>query len=757
MLAHPAGPPLLGAVLSRLGRRGLAVQAALALRLAARELPPGQRSAALVAVLTHMTDPRGIEKVLEALLVTTDRPLPDFRSLHPLARLHASAQALLGGSPSSTDSPHRLPGFDDSELQEALVTFVLTRPSDFEPFCGPELLKRRPMPLASIALLVEVLGDERVRGPSALLLVTAALLPLWAPEAAVAATPIPQQSFATAVLLAALHLLFEQHGHQGIGAQIPEILRGVGSRLGSPLQGVRLQGMRVGNLLSRMIRVEGAGEDAGAVTDLFADENPWSMAAEELWPLVLGPTYGLVEFLRTLQQGCVALPPALQPPDTKTSAEAQGVSDSEELGPAAMYAKKMIEQATAPDSDDDDGGASVVSSFEDADVVPLEALDLSEGEDEVWRPDPETGARPPQQLKALAADLRNPKDVQQVLRALQVTEQLVRAAPSELAVCAEELARSLLYCRVPDWAEDTGPAGNTAVDQRMRSIAAVLVQQPMTAGPGVIHDLFAPSLDMGQRLLVLDCLCLSAREMAEGGPTSSAAVLPPGRSDPPVPQLPSASTNRGPKTRIFGPVRLQQLRSGGMKEVTRRNAFGAVAVEWAGAILSGMHGSGRSHGIDLFGRDFVLLGRLLTTLGTFAECSGFSAATPRVAAAVLELLQAPVVSEHAQPYVRRAALLAGVQILSALPPASIAAEHSGGAPSTGSLTQRIHWLRDWATLRLESDADEQVRALAAGCLELQRALASRALGVLAAAPKTAEQLAEELRPTKIALPWRASS
>jgi hypothetical protein len=52
-------------------------------------------------------------------------------------------------------------------------------------------------------------------------------------------------------------------------------------------------------------------------------------------------------------------------------------------------------------------------------------------------------------------------------------------------------------------------------------------------------------------------------------------------------------------------------------------------------------------------RDSALLGRLLTTLGTFAEAAAQSPAAAPVAGALLELLRAPGVHCHDEPYVRR--------------------------------------------------------------------------------------------------------
>ena len=49
------------------------------------------------------------------------------------------------------------------------------------------------------------------------------------------------------------------------------------------------------------------------------------------------------------------------------------------------------------------------------------------------------------------------------------------------------------------------------------------------------------------------------------------------------------------------------------------------------------------HGVDLLGRDHVVLGRLLAVLGGFAEAAAGSTAAPPLANATLELLRSPQV------------------------------------------------------------------------------------------------------------------
>ncbi len=49
------------------------------------------------------------------------------------------------------------------------------------------------------------------------------------------------------------------------------------------------------------------------------------------------------------------------------------------------------------------------------------------------------------------------------------------------------------------------------------------------------------------------------------------------------------------------------------------------------------------HGVDLFGRDCLVLGRLLATLAGFAECASGTPASVPLASATMELLRAPQV------------------------------------------------------------------------------------------------------------------
>lgn len=126
----------------------------------------------------------------------------------------------------------------------------------------------------------------------------------------------------------------------------------------------------------------------------------------------------------------------------------------------------------------------------------------------------------------------------------------------------------------------------------------------------------------------------------------------------------SSSAPKGPQvapgmvessSRVWGKVSLQKQAqaaaaapngSGSSSSGARtfRNRFAPVALRWAAALLQQC--DVKHHGIDLFGRDSLLLGRLLTVLGAFVEASAETPAALPLCAGLLELLKAKEVSGH---------------------------------------------------------------------------------------------------------------
>ncbi len=354
-------------------------------------------------------------------------------------------------------------------------------------------------------------------------------------------------------------------------------------------------------------------------------------------------------------------------------------------------------------------------------------------------------------------------------------EVLVRANPEELLTFAPELARSLLHCRAPDWAEaEAGSPADAPEAQRSRALTALLAMAPLEAGDQVLEEVYSPHLDVYQRLLIMDSLCAAAKELAdprtapqlELGPAAP-RLVPPGRSlqalkatsatavagaagrgaqDAAAAERPQDSSRavapadmRQGRTRVWGNVALRKLKKGDAAGPrTFRNRFTGVAVRWASALLREC--DVRRHGVDLFGRDGLLLGRLLTTLSTFAECVAQTHTAIPLAAGTLELVRAPQVSASEQPFVRRSALLAAAQVVSSLPPARLAGalvEHGADAQDA-VLVERLQWLQTWATGAAAGDTDENCRLLAAAVVGMQAQLASASMAALQTLPPLAE-------------------
>lgn len=241
---------------------------------------------------------------------------------------------------------------------------------------------------------------------------------------------------------------------------------------------------------------------------------------------------------------------------------------------------------------------------------------------------------------------------------------------------------------------------SSAEVQRQRALVAVLSASPLTSGDTVIAELCSSNLDQHQRVLILDGLAAAAAEMSDPrkaprlallGPQAAPELLPPaaaagraphaalpgsspGRPLPQQQQQLGAATSNGvgaggaadsaggkkklqavpglveSSSRVWGKVSLQKQAaaaadpSSSAGRRTFRNRFAPVALRWTAALLQQC--DVKQQGVDLFGRDSLLLGRLLTVLGSFVEAAAETPAAVPLCAGLLELLKAQDVSGH---------------------------------------------------------------------------------------------------------------
>ncbi|KXZ57008.1 hypothetical protein GPECTOR_1g910 [Gonium pectorale] len=305
-------------------------------------------------------------------------------------------------------------------------------------------LRRPPLPLASLAALVAALP---LLYPAAQpLAAAAAAAAAWGDASAVTRTSVQRQAYLSAALLL---LMLSGPGLDRADVErtqglLGSLLGGVSARLGSPTPATARQAMRVGRCLARLLEPGGGSEGA----DLFGDMGELGLGPEELWPAG-GDGNG---------------------------SDGDGDDDGDTDGRVRDGAESGV--CTETDSDDEEE-----VDGED-DLRPMGRPEELEGDAEAdaWR-----RAEPSSlQLRSLAAALRKQDDVKTVLGALGRLEELIRAGPDELPLLAPELLRSLLHCRVPEWAdeEDAGARGGAprASAQRAACLVALLSMAPLPGG-----------------------------------------------------------------------------------------------------------------------------------------------------------------------------------------------------------------------------------------------------------------------------------
>jgi len=419
---------------------------------------------------------------------------------------------------------------------------------------------------------------------------------------------------------------------------------------------------------------------------------------------------------------------------------------------------EIIDPATlnAEDLSDEDDNESVIS--ENPSESSLQPYDMADDELDLKR------EKIPSQLSDCVAALRKADDPDAVLGALEVTEKLVRAMPDELNMLAVDLVRALVHVRCSSITVEGEE--ESAEEKRHHSLVAVLVSCPLKSLDVLTKELYSPNVDVSQRLLTLDVMADAAQELAnsrdmnrsnygergvESAITELASesgsnpwYLPSSKISPPGAgpwrkvsdsrtvvswsncyerELPSRSGDKKlGKSRRWGYHSLQHREKQlNQFESWSKNRFPPYA---AAFMLPVMHGyDKRRHGVDLLGRDFVVLGKLISMLGVCMECMALHPEASALAPALLDMLNSREISNHPEAYVRRSALFAASRILIALHPSFIATALSGG---DHEISRQLEWIRNWALHVAEVDSDYECSVMATACVQLHSEMALQA-------------------------------
>uniref|UniRef100_A0A0E0K1Z6 Uncharacterized protein n=1 Tax=Oryza punctata TaxID=4537 RepID=A0A0E0K1Z6_ORYPU len=356
------------------------------------------------------------------------------------------------------------------------------------------------------------------------------------------------------------------------------------------------------------------------------------------------------------------------------------------------------------------------------------------------------------QLTDLAAALRKPDDPDGVENALSSAEKLVRASPDELRHNSGDLVRALVHVRCSDVAMEGEE--DSAEEKRQKALVALLVTCTFESLDVLTKLLYSTSVDVSQRILIIDVMTEAAQELAETkivrrelrhgnliSDTSPSWLVPSDRGPAgagPWREVSESGTllNWSHRYEREVPSRSGQVKSGksrkwglgkakDLQTEWSKNRFPLYAAAFMLPVMQGY--DKRSHGVDLLNRDFVVLGKLIYMLGVCMKCMAMHPEASAVAPALLDMIRSRAVSQHPEAYVRRSVLFAASCILIALHPSYVASALIEGNQdvSTG-----LEWIRTWALHVAETDPDTECTSMAMTCLRLHSEMAlqtSRAL------------------------------
>lgn len=364
------------------------------------------------------------------------------------------------------------------------------------------------------------------------------------------------------------------------------------------------------------------------------------------------------------------------------------------------------------------------------------------------------------QLVDVVKALRKPDDPEGVERALDVAEKIIRACPDELRHVAGDLSRTLVQVRCSDLAIDGEE--ETAEEKRQSALTALLATVPFESLEALNNLFYSPNLDASQRIMILDVMSNAAMELSvtrvvkRKPQKASKLVSITSETQPwflprsigphgagPWREIPDSESplNWSHKYERELPLKSGHIRKGKARRWSQvsknlldnsvditQNKFPVYA---AAFMLPAMRGFDRKrHGVDLLGKDFLILGKLIHTLGICMKCTAMHPEASALAPPLLDMLSSREVCNHAEAHVRKSVLFTCSCVLIALHPIHVA---SALAEGNLELSRGLDWIRSYAIQVVESDIDKECYAIAMACLQLHSEMAlqaSRALGTV---------------------------
>ncbi|KAK4436919.1 Telomere length regulation protein TEL2 [Sesamum alatum] len=567
------------------------------------------------------------------------------------------------------------------------------------------------------------------------------LVVAWSRKEFVQSSPIEQQAYVTA----ALGLCLEKMTKEDLDATkdgLHSILQGISCRLESPVYLIRKMASAIAFVFSKIIDPQ---------NPLYLDDS----AQEETIDWEFG--------LATQRKGPLSTPVrdgderTVERESSSTTWSGKEIQKGEEngVGNASKARRKKDSVFNLIDPDEVIDPATINESTFYEDESDYASEDSETSSDSSLQPydltdDDADLKRKLSQLVDVVGALRTSDDAEGVEKALDVAEKLIRASPDELKYMAGDLAKTLVQVRCADVTVEGEE--ESADEKRQKALVALIVTCPLESLDSLNKLLYSPNVDISQRVMILDIMIDAAQELASArilksehrpkaliSSTSDQPWFMPRNIGPPgAGPWKEISSTGTPLNWSYSyerelPSKAGQIKRGKTRRWSLRTAIQDNQMEWsqnsfpqyaAAFMLPAMQGYDKKrHGVDLLGRDFIVLGKLIYMLGVCIKCAAMHPEASVLASPLLDMLRSRDISHHAEAYVRRSVLFAASCVLLALHPSYVA---SAVIEGNIEISEGLEWVRIWALQVAESDTDRECQTLAMACLQLHAEMALQA-------------------------------
>ncbi|XP_022092323.1 telomere length regulation protein TEL2 homolog [Acanthaster planci] len=443
------------------------------------------------------------------------------------------------------------------------------------------------------------------------------LLDVWGDSSAVKHTAYDQHAYLTKVMLICLGHLNQQEKAKHKSVLMQKLLSGMQCHLNSPLHKVRRLGMIAAEALTKTLEAEGPK----LTFEYEKDEE-----SRLLWSLLVPPKDpGIEEITKDVVEM------SLSEEERKRENAAFGKSEQKNVSPLHPSQDNDL------DSDDD-----------------LEPYDMSE--------DVKTSqVQTPMYIRDCIEGLHAKENRELTETSLKVAEKLARSKPDNLPEVCVEFLQVLLHL------EDIYEIDDFMVLRHSAMVAATVLC-PIQASQYLTTEFYDRNYNIRQRLDVLEVLAAAAQELSQ----PLEATAPCSGIQKPRRPLTQAAPNPSEEAEHWRDIVQKRIESKTRRFAKGRSTPAPIPIASRFAPVAGYFFfpllksyDSNLNTMDMMGDDFLLLGRMLYTLGIVVHAAQHAPICRQMAVSLLELVW--TLRYHTEVFVRQALMFAVSMVILSMP------------------------------------------------------------------------------------------